>query len=411
MCHGRDDAGLVGQPSPCRPTRLLQGGGILERAVRKAVRFQKRNDPLHRAKFRAAWRQIRERQIGRSDRAVRATPTPRARSPEQTGITVAMVAHDPRGRRLPCTHTRVLIPRFPTRASSWNQTSIGPANAAAQSADPNSASNIATPASALSQTEDAGRHLQKPGVLYVDVIHSSSPDREDGEAWLADRGRVSHIHRKKPRGRPMPGTTARANARKSAVRAPVEHLFAHRKERMGLFIRTIGIERARTRIGLANLVCNIQRLMFHSAKPSWHESARIAGKHPLHTTIAIQSAHQHRQIRPNTQQDPEKRLNPLLTACYWRCPFWLSSRFVRMVALLEGRVGDWRGCGRLVGVAVVRRLSLCRCLTPRRGSVSSRRSSNRTCGFPASGSRTRSCLRPRKAARSRGKAGEAHVVV
>ncbi len=76
-----------------------------------------------------------------------------------------------------------------------------------------------------------------------------------------------------------------------------------------------------------------------------------------------------------------------------------------------GRVGDWRGCGRLVGVAVVRRLSLCRCLTPRRGSVSSRRSSNRMCGFPASGSRTRSCLRPRKTARSRGKAGEAHVVV
>ena len=71
-----------------------------------------------------------------------------------------------------------------------------------------------------------------------------------------------------------------------------------------------------------------------------------------------------------------------------------------------GRVDDWRGGGRRMGVAVPGGFRRCRCLTPRRGSVSSRRSSNRTCGFPASGSRTRSCLRPRKARRAHGKAGE-----
>ena len=38
--------------------------------------------------------------------------------------------------------------------------------------------------------------------------------------------------------------------------------------------------------------------------------------------------------------------------------------------------------------------------------VSTPRSSNRTCRLPASGSRTRSYLRPRKAARARDKAGE-----
>jgi transposase, IS5 family len=32
--------------------------------------------------------------------------------------------------------------------------------------------------------------------------------------------------------------------------------------RMGLFIRTIGIARAKTKIGLANLVYNIKRLLF-----------------------------------------------------------------------------------------------------------------------------------------------------
>ena len=51
-----------------------------------------------------------------------------------------------------------------------------------------------------------------------------------------------------------------------------------------------------------------------------------------------------------------------------------------------GRVSDWRGGGGVRGVAVGRRLSLgCRCLNPGRRSVSSRCSSNRTCGSPASG--------------------------
>jgi transposase-like protein len=44
------------------------------------------------------------------------------------------------------------------------------------------------------------------------------------------------------------------------------------------------------------------------------------------------------------------------------------------------RVDDWRSGCRSRGVAVRRR-----CLNSDRGSVSSRRSSNRTCGFPASG--------------------------
>ena len=55
----------------------------------------------------------------------------------------------------------------------------------------------------------------------------------------------------------MPRRTARANARKSAVRSAVEHVFARQKGPMGLFIRTIGIARARTKIGLANLTYNL----------------------------------------------------------------------------------------------------------------------------------------------------------
>ena len=64
---------------------------------------------------------------------------------------------------------------------------------------------------------------------------------------------VSRIHRRKPRGRPMPKRTRRANAAKSTVRSKVEDVFAHQKARMGMTIRTIGLARARAAITLANM--------------------------------------------------------------------------------------------------------------------------------------------------------------
>jgi IS5 family transposase len=82
------------------------------------------------------------------------------------------------------------------------------------------------------------------------------------ERHLADNGLRSCIHRKKPRGRPMPARTAKANGRKSQVRAAVEHVFAHEKGPMALVVRTIGIARARTKIGLANLLYNMKRIIW-----------------------------------------------------------------------------------------------------------------------------------------------------
>jgi Transposase DDE domain len=56
---------------------------------------------------------------------------------------------------------------------------------------------------------------------------------------------------------------ARANAaRCSKVRSCVEHVFAELKDRMGLFVRTIGLERAKAKIGLANLAYNMKRLVW-----------------------------------------------------------------------------------------------------------------------------------------------------
>jgi IS5 family transposase len=79
------------------------------------------------------------------------------------------------------------------------------------------------------------------------------------EAMLEARGLVSRIHRKKPKGRPMPDRTWRANAAKSAVRSKVEHVFAHQK---GLTVRTIGLARTRVKIGLVNLAYNMRRFVW-----------------------------------------------------------------------------------------------------------------------------------------------------
>lgn len=94
--------------------------------------------------------------------------------------------------------------------------------------------------------------------VWADTAYRSAVN----EAYLEKNGFVSRIHRKKPKGRPMAETTRRANALKSKVRSRVEHVFAAQKDRMDLFVRTIGIARATTKIGMANLVYNIKRLLF-----------------------------------------------------------------------------------------------------------------------------------------------------
>ena len=61
----------------------------------------------------------------------------------------------------------------------------------------------------------------------------------------------------------MPDAMRERNRQRSSIRARVEHVFAHQKHRMKLFIETIGLERAQTKVGLVNLAYNIQRLIFH----------------------------------------------------------------------------------------------------------------------------------------------------
>jgi IS5 family transposase len=95
-----------------------------------------------------------------------------------------------------------------------------------------------------------------------DVWADSAYRSKANEGYLQDNGFVSQIHRKKPKGRPMPRATQRANGRKSKVRSHVEHVFAVQKNKMELLVRTVGIARATTKIGMANLVYNIKRAIF-----------------------------------------------------------------------------------------------------------------------------------------------------
>jgi IS5 family transposase len=98
--------------------------------------------------------------------------------------------------------------------------------------------------------------------VWADTAYRSAKN----ETLLANRGLVSRIHRKKPKGRPMAARTRRANARKSAIRSAVEHVFARQKGPMALVVRTIGIARANVKIGLANLAFNMRRYVWLSGR-------------------------------------------------------------------------------------------------------------------------------------------------
>jgi hypothetical protein len=80
--------------------------------------------------------------------------------------------------------------------------------------------------------------------------------------------RVSKIHFRRAPGKSLPTQRQRANAARSQIRSAVEHVFAAQKHRMGLFIRAIGIERAKAKIGLANITFNFKRFLYWESRTS-----------------------------------------------------------------------------------------------------------------------------------------------
>jgi|SRR6516162_534760 len=82
------------------------------------------------------------------------------------------------------------------------------------------------------------------------------------EAKLRAKGYRSRVHRRSMRNRPLSQRQQAANTTRSRVRARVEHVFADQENGMGgKIVRTIGIVRARVKIGMMNLVYNMRRFI------------------------------------------------------------------------------------------------------------------------------------------------------
>ena len=104
--------------------------------------------------------------------------------------------------------------------------------------------------------------LLNKGNTSDDVFADSAYRSAETEAKLKARGFRSRIHVRASRGHPLSQAEEDANRKKSRVRARIEHVFgAQQTTPGGRLVRTIGIVRARAKIGLQNLVYNIRRLV------------------------------------------------------------------------------------------------------------------------------------------------------
>lgn len=94
--------------------------------------------------------------------------------------------------------------------------------------------------------------------VYADSAYRSA----ETERHLKARGLRSRIHKRGRRNRPLSEAEAAANTARSKVRSRIEHVFgAQENAPGGRLVRTIGIMRAKIKIGLQNLVYNIRRLV------------------------------------------------------------------------------------------------------------------------------------------------------
>jgi len=108
----------------------------------------------------------------------------------------------------------------------------------------------------LDNVLDPGNDSQE---LWADSAYRS----EEQEARLKEKGYTSHIHERAWRNTPLTPEQETSNKEKSHVRARVEHVFGHIETSMrGCYVRTIGMARAKAKIGLEVIAYNISRFTF-----------------------------------------------------------------------------------------------------------------------------------------------------
>lgn len=96
-----------------------------------------------------------------------------------------------------------------------------------------------------------------------DVYADSAYRSEAQEERLKEAECTSHVHERAYRNKPLTEEQKAANTEKSRVRVRVEHIFGHMETAMdGCFVRTIGMARAKVKIGIENLAYNVSRFTF-----------------------------------------------------------------------------------------------------------------------------------------------------
>jgi IS5 family transposase len=119
------------------------------------------------------------------------------------------------------------------------------------------------------QVTDAAVHdsqvvddILDPDNTASDVWADSAYRSAEIEAKLEEKGLKSRIHRKGHRNKPLSEREQRGNKTRSKVRVRVEHVFGAQTNDMGgTLVRSIGLVRARARVGLKNLAYNMRRLV------------------------------------------------------------------------------------------------------------------------------------------------------
>lgn len=119
------------------------------------------------------------------------------------------------------------------------------------------------------QVTDASVHDSKvfealldPGNTSKDVWADSAYRSKDKEARLKEQGYRSQIQRKGSKSKSLSPREQQGNRTRSKVRSRVEHVFGAQSNLRKKAICCIGLVRARTEIGMMNLVYNMRRICF-----------------------------------------------------------------------------------------------------------------------------------------------------
>ena len=162
--------------------------------------------------------------------------------------------------------------------------------------------------------------LLDTGNTCNDVFADSAYRSAEIEAKLRASAYNSRIHRRGRSNHPLSLAQVRVNHAKSRIRARIEHVFgAQQNAPGGRIVRTIGIVRARAKIGLQNLAYDIRRLVTWNGSPRHEDGAVVC-------SVPTEAVGGKRSPEDNRKQDLTRTCT--LEHCS-RCPYIMSSAVSR----------------------------------------------------------------------------------